>query len=198
MTLSAAFVSNGRLDIVATHAVARAVLSPMFDSDTADDHGRPNCARYYFLDPGAQHVVADWGQAVTITTAPLRAEPGRYPNDKALRELIGELSTLSTEFRTRWAAHGVRIHHGGVKSFDHPDAGRVDGTLRRCKSARVSPYGRCRLRGEGGVAGGTRDRRRRPRLGGDVRRRATLPPTCPGNHMRNVAVRGTRKCMLAR
>lgn len=30
---------------------------------------------------------------------------------------------MSAEFRTRWAAHDVRIHHGGVKQFQHPDAG---------------------------------------------------------------------------
>ncbi|MGW5657827.1 helix-turn-helix domain-containing protein [Streptomyces humi] len=126
MTLSAAFVTNGRLDIIATNALARATLSPMFNSDTVDSCGRPNWARYYFLDPGAQHFVADWDQALTITAALLRAEAGRYPNDKALRELIGELSTLSTEFRTRWAAHDVRIHHGGVKSFHHPDAGLLE------------------------------------------------------------------------
>ncbi|MFF2569071.1 hypothetical protein [Streptomyces sp. NPDC058084] len=40
------------------------------------------------LDPGAQHFVADWGQAVTITTPLLRAEAGRYPNDKALRNSL--------------------------------------------------------------------------------------------------------------
>ncbi|MGW1514318.1 helix-turn-helix domain-containing protein [Streptomyces sp. NPDC002394] len=126
MTLSAAFVTNGRLDIVAANALARAVLSPMFDSDTVDDRGRPNCARYFFLDPGARDFVADWDQAVTLTAALLRAEAGRYPHDKALRELVGELSTLSTEFRTRWAAHEVRVHHGGVKTFNHPDAGPLE------------------------------------------------------------------------
>lgn len=126
MTLSAAFVTNGRLDIVAANTLARAVLSPVFDSDTGDDRGRPNFARYYFLDPAAKDFVADWDQAVTITAALLRAEAGRYPNDKALRELIGELSTLSTEFRTLWAAHDVRIHHGGVKTFNHPDAGPLE------------------------------------------------------------------------
>ncbi|MFD7991452.1 MmyB family transcriptional regulator [Streptomyces mexicanus] len=36
------------------------------------------------------------------------------------------MSTLSTEFRTRWAAHDVRVHHGGVKSFNHPDAGPLE------------------------------------------------------------------------
>ncbi|MFD8869127.1 MULTISPECIES: helix-turn-helix domain-containing protein [unclassified Streptomyces] len=126
MTLSAALVTNGRLDIVATNALARALFSPMFDSQTVDDRGRPSFARYYFLDPGSHHFVADWDQAATTTAALLRAEAGRYPNDKALRELIGELSTVSTEFRTRWAAHDVRIHHGGVKAFHHPAAGPLE------------------------------------------------------------------------
>ncbi|MGV9349571.1 MmyB family transcriptional regulator [Streptomyces spiralis] len=40
--------------------------------------------------------------------------------------LIGELCTMSAEFRTRWAAHDVRIHHGGVKQFQHPDAGPLE------------------------------------------------------------------------
>nr|WP_043536758.1 helix-turn-helix transcriptional regulator [Saccharomonospora cyanea] len=126
MTLSAAFVTNGRLDIVATNALARALFAPMFDSQTTDERGRPNFARYYFLDPGAHHFVADWNSAADITVALLRAEAGRYPRDKALRELVGELSTISTEFRTRWAAHDVRIHHGGVKRFQHPDAGPLE------------------------------------------------------------------------
>ncbi|MER5834922.1 hypothetical protein ABT116_29805 [Streptomyces sp. NPDC002130] len=33
---------------------------------------------------------------------------------------------ISDEFRTRWAAHNVRIHHGGVKRFHHPDAGFLE------------------------------------------------------------------------
>ncbi|MFJ7998150.1 helix-turn-helix domain-containing protein [Streptomyces sp. NPDC096310] len=126
MTLSAAYVTNGRLDVVATNALARALFSPLFDSPTADERGRPNFARYWFLDPGAPDFVGDWEGAADATVALLRAEAGRYPRDKALRELIGELSTVSTEFRTRWAAHDVRIHHGGAKHFQHPDAGPLD------------------------------------------------------------------------
>ncbi|GEC09202.1 transcriptional regulator [Streptomyces spinoverrucosus] len=126
ITLSAAFVTNGRLDIVATNALARALFSPLFDSETTDERGRPNFARYWFLDPGSHHFIADWDGATNATAALLRAEAGRYPQDKALRELIGELSTVSAEFRTRWAAHNVRIHHGGVKRFHHPDAGPLE------------------------------------------------------------------------
>ncbi|MCX4580719.1 helix-turn-helix transcriptional regulator [Streptomyces sp. NBC_01571] len=126
MTLSAGLVTNGRLDIVATNALARALFAPLFDSETTDARGRPNFARYWFLDRGAPDFVADWHGALGATVALLRAEAGRYPHDKALRELIGELCTTSAEFRTRWAAHDVRIHHGGVKQFQHPDAGTVE------------------------------------------------------------------------
>jgi hypothetical protein len=41
--------------------------------------------------------------------AVLRAEAGRHPYDKPLTNLVGELSTRSEEFRTRWAAHDVHF-----------------------------------------------------------------------------------------
>jgi hypothetical protein len=53
----------------------------------------------------------------------LRAEAGRNPYDKALTDLIGELSTRSEEFRTRWAAHDVRLHRTGAKRLHHPVVG---------------------------------------------------------------------------
>lgn len=126
MNLSAAYVTNGRLDIVATNALARALFSPLFRSPTTDPRGRPNFARFWFLDKDSRDFIGDWDSAATITTALLRAEAGRYPDDKALRELIGELSTVSAEFRTQWATHTVRIHHGGVKHLNHPDAGPLE------------------------------------------------------------------------
>ena len=39
--------------------------------------------------------------------------------------LIGELSTRSGAFRTRWAANDVRAHKPGVKAFRHPAIGEV-------------------------------------------------------------------------
>ena len=44
----------------------------------------------------------------------------RNPYDQALTNLIGELSTRSVEFRTRWAAHDVRQHRTGTKRLHHP------------------------------------------------------------------------------
>jgi hypothetical protein len=37
--------------------------------------------------------------------------------------LVGELSTRSEDFRTRWAAHNVRLHRTGVKHKHHPVVG---------------------------------------------------------------------------
>ena len=122
MTGSAAFVANGRLDILATNALGWALHAPMFDSP----RGPANFARFQFLDPRAHEFYADWELATTTTVALLRAEAGRRPHDTQLRELVGELSTVSEEFRSRWAAHDVRIHHDGAKQFHHPVVGALE------------------------------------------------------------------------
>lgn len=122
MTGSAAFVANGRLDIVATNTLGWALHFPLFDNPRRS----ANFARFQFLDPRARDFYRDWNGAANITVALLRAEAGRRPDDAGLRELVGELSTVSEEFRTRWAAHNVRIHHNGSKHFHHPVVGGID------------------------------------------------------------------------
>ena len=46
--------------------------------------------------------------------------------DKDLQDLIGELSTVSDDFRAKWGAHDVRRHASGEKNFNHPVVGRLD------------------------------------------------------------------------
>jgi hypothetical protein len=123
---SAAIVANGRLDLLTTNALGRALYSPLYTGIHADEPGPPNIARYQFLDPSAHDYYLDWDGAANVTVALLRTEAGRDPHNKELRELIGELSTVSEEFRARWATHNVRLHHGGKKQFIHPDVGCVD------------------------------------------------------------------------
>jgi hypothetical protein len=122
MTDAPAFVRNGRLDILAVNRLGEALYRPAFDAP-----GRPvNLARFCFLDPAADDFYPDWDQAANTTVALLRTEAGRDPYDKALSDLVGELATRSDDFRTRWAAHNVRLHHTGVKQFQHPVVGRLD------------------------------------------------------------------------
>jgi transcriptional regulator with XRE-family HTH domain len=122
MTMAPAYVRNRRLDVLASNSLGRAVFAPLFDSPAA----RPtNVARFMFLDPAARDFYQDWDGHAADMVALLRAEAGRSPHDKALSDLIGELSTRDETFRTRWAAHNVRFHRSGVKQLHHPVVGEL-------------------------------------------------------------------------
>jgi transcriptional regulator with XRE-family HTH domain len=122
MTGAPAFVLNGRLDVLAANDLGVALYSPIF----ADPARPANTARFVFLDPHASEFFRDYDKAANDTVALLRAEAGRDPYDRDLSDLIGQLSTRSEEFRTRWAAHNVRIHTSGVKLLHHPVVGDLD------------------------------------------------------------------------
>ena len=117
-----AVVLNGRLDILATNPLGRALFAPVY----ADPRRPPSNPRFVFLDPHATEFFRDWGAVADDTVALLRAEAGHDPHDRRLTELVGELATRSDDFRARWAAHDVRIHTTGVKRLHHPVVGDLD------------------------------------------------------------------------
>ncbi|MEV7886822.1 helix-turn-helix domain-containing protein [Streptomyces sp. NPDC002817] len=119
VTAGPAYVANGRLDLLATNQLARAFFGDLYDGGTKP----PNIARYQFLDPGARRFYADWAVAAGMTVDVLRTEAGRSPHDKDLHDLVGELSTRSDAFRTRWGTHNVTHHGTGTKRFHHPVVG---------------------------------------------------------------------------
>ena len=126
MTDIPAFVQNGRLDVLATNTLGRALYCDLFDDAIHGGAGRPpNHARYTFLDPRSADFYPDWNLAARTGVALLRAEAGRNPDDRVLTELIGELTTRSERFSALWAAHDVRRHTSGTKHFHH----RVVGDL---------------------------------------------------------------------
>ena len=94
-----AVVLHGRLDVLASNALGRA-LFPWLGAA-----GDPvNNARIVFLDPPSKSFFREWDKVANDTVALLRAEAGRDPYDKELSSLVGELSTRSEDFRVRWAA----------------------------------------------------------------------------------------------
>ncbi|MFC9057191.1 helix-turn-helix transcriptional regulator [Streptomyces sp. NPDC057074] len=122
MTDSPAFIRNGRLDILATNTLGRALYAPLFpDAATATT----NIARAQFLTPAGRDFFPQWEESVNTTVSLLRTEAGRAPHDTELTGLIGELVTRSEEFRTAWAKHNVRLHHTGRKAFHHPAIGAL-------------------------------------------------------------------------
>ena len=129
MTGAVALVQNGRSDVLAANPLGRALYGPVFESTAAAGPEAPgqlsNQARYLFLDPGAGDFYPDWSAIAATTVAMLRSEAGRNPHDRALNELVGELTTRSGHFAALWAGHDVRIHTTGTKRFHHPVAGDV-------------------------------------------------------------------------
>ncbi|MFL0360568.1 helix-turn-helix transcriptional regulator [Curtobacterium flaccumfaciens] len=122
VTDAPAMIINNRQDIVAANALGFAM-----HSDLVAAPARPmNFSRFIFLDPQARNFYQDWQRAAHTNVAILRREAGRTPNDKDLAALIGELSMRSDDFRGLWAAHDVRRHYAGVKSFRHSVVGPLE------------------------------------------------------------------------
>jgi hypothetical protein len=92
-------VSNARGDYLAANQLGRALYAPLFESREQP----PNSARFTFLDPAAQVFFVDWEKVAKDLVAALRSQAGRNPYDRALSDLVGELSTRSEAFRTWWA-----------------------------------------------------------------------------------------------
>jgi transcriptional regulator with XRE-family HTH domain len=119
-----AWVRDEHMDVLATNQLGRALYSELFASA---EPGRPaNNVRFVFLDPRSRDFYPDWDQGANDLVAILRGTAGRHPHDRRLMELIGELSTRSEEFRTKWANHNVRFHRTGVKHLHHPVVGDLE------------------------------------------------------------------------
>jgi transcriptional regulator with XRE-family HTH domain len=141
MTTTPAYVRNARLDILAANRLAAALFAPILTSPAQP----ANNARFLFLDPAAPAFYPDWERQAQDVVAMLRTEAGHSPHDKALSNLIGELSTRSEHFRTWWAAHNVRFHRTGTKRFHHPVVGDLTLTFEALDLAadsglRISAY----------------------------------------------------------
>lgn len=122
MTVPAA-VFNAQQDLIAANLMGRALFAPRFEAE------KPNLARFIFLDSRARDFYADWPLARSMIAAMLRLEAGRDPLNTDLTALIGELSTLSPQFRADWAEQDVHEHRTGQKVYRHPEAGEIDVTF---------------------------------------------------------------------
>ena len=122
LTTAPVIVGNNRSDLLATNHLGRALYADLYN----DPDGAPNFARFTFLDNTARRFYPDWDLAADTCVAILRTEAGRDPHDKALHDLVGELSTRSEEFRRRWGRHDVRLHGAGTKHFHHTLVGDLE------------------------------------------------------------------------
>ncbi|MET9327604.1 helix-turn-helix transcriptional regulator [Tsukamurella sp. NPDC003166] len=115
-----AVVLAPNLDLVAGNTLGLALYAPV-----AGTVGQANVARFLFLDPDSDRTFPDWNTAADDAVAMLRAAAAADPQARALTALVGELSTASAEFRTKWAAHRVVAHRRGGKQFRHEAVGEM-------------------------------------------------------------------------
>jgi transcriptional regulator with XRE-family HTH domain len=115
---SAAYVLSPAFDVLATNALAHALLSPFA--------GNQNMVRVLFLDPEARTVFVDWTGVVTATVSALRLNSGLFPEDLSIKALIQEMTAASEEFRALWDDHAVAGLTRFFKVFQHPDIGQVE------------------------------------------------------------------------
>ncbi|MDX2701250.1 helix-turn-helix transcriptional regulator [Streptomyces sp. PA03-6a] len=114
-----AFVLGRRTDVLAANPLSRALIADFATMPA----GERNQTRFVFLDPAARELYADWDTVAADTAAMLRMDAGRHPDDRQLRELVGEVAARSADFRVYWAERRVHERTEGTKEYHHPVVG---------------------------------------------------------------------------
>ena len=122
MSATPAYVRNARFEILLANEPCLALYADVFTRDALPF----SLARYVFLDPAARTFFVDWEHVADDVTAALRIEAGRSPGDAALSLLVGELTTGSETFATRWARHNVRFHITSTKTLRNSLTGEIE------------------------------------------------------------------------
>jgi transcriptional regulator with XRE-family HTH domain len=117
-----AYVRTSRMDIVAANELCQALYGGALD----DERLPLNLAHYLFLDPHSRGFFLDWDHLADDLVGSLRVQVGRDPRDKGLSDLVGELSTRSDEFVSRWARQDVRLHRTARKRLHNKVVGDVE------------------------------------------------------------------------
>jgi transcriptional regulator with XRE-family HTH domain len=117
-----AYLRTPRMEIIAANELCQALYGGALD----DERLPLNLARYVFLDPHSRGFFLDWEVVADDLAGALRVEAGRDPRDRALSDLIGELSTRSDEFVARWAQQNVRLHRTARKQLHNRIVGDIE------------------------------------------------------------------------
>lgn len=119
---AAAYVLGPSFDILATNALASALLSPFVDST---DESTLNMVRVLFLHPEAKAVFVEWDTLTRATVHALRLNAGFDPRSPAIIALLKEMQAVE-EFRALWNDQKVGGLARAFKVFVHPAVGRIE------------------------------------------------------------------------
>ncbi|GII34698.1 helix-turn-helix transcriptional regulator [Planotetraspora mira] len=105
-------------DVLAANRVFRALM--MWDDPTMTPER--NLVKFAFRNPRARDLYLDWNLVAADATAMLRFTAGRYPDDRRISQLIGELMS-GEDFRRVWGQHHVYKLMCAPKRYHHHVAG---------------------------------------------------------------------------
>ncbi|MFI1264742.1 MULTISPECIES: helix-turn-helix transcriptional regulator [Streptomyces] len=114
-----AYLLGRGMDVLGWNRMASALL---FDFAARSRRER-NMARLVFLEPSSRDLFAEWQGKAREAVGYLRLDAGRWPDDRILSELVGELSMKSEDFRRLWAEQAVADKGHGTKRLHHPFVG---------------------------------------------------------------------------
>jgi hypothetical protein len=117
-----AMILGRRRDVLGINVLARALI---FDFSTLPVADR-NYIRWILLDPTARELYRDWETVASEMVGILRMDAGRFPDDRGISDLVGELAVKSREFPGWWADQRVVAHTHGTKRFRHQLVGDLE------------------------------------------------------------------------
>jgi transcriptional regulator with XRE-family HTH domain len=122
-----AVVLGRRTEVLAWNDLGHRLLAGHYDP-TAPEHpaDRPNLTRMLFLDAHTRELHRDWPAEAARAVASLRLVAGRFPDDRLLEELVGELTVKSPDFGALWNRQAVATCLSGTKLLHHPEIGDLD------------------------------------------------------------------------
>ncbi|WP_342643208.1 helix-turn-helix transcriptional regulator [Rhodoligotrophos ferricapiens] len=91
-----------------------------------DRPGERNLLRFIFLEPSARSLIHRYEERARRVVGEFRADVSSHTTEPAIRSLIGELRSQSTDFARYWDEHWVLGREGGERTFNHPTDGFLD------------------------------------------------------------------------
>ncbi|WP_407547620.1 helix-turn-helix transcriptional regulator [Streptomyces sp. Pv4-95] len=116
-----AMLTNHRYDILAWNGEMARLL---VDFDALPPRQR-NVIWLCLMHPEIREFYVDRERVVREGIAHLRAAWAAHPEDRALTELIAELTTHDEEFARLWEERDVKVNGRGHKVMRHPDVGVI-------------------------------------------------------------------------
>ena len=121
-----ALVVARNTDVLAWNVAAQLLLAHHLRHDAVAGASPPNLTRLLFTDPETRGLYREWEHDAEMAVAALRYAAARFPDDRAMTALIGELVVASDDFAQLWAQHPVTRCVTGIKLLRHPVAGDLE------------------------------------------------------------------------